>query len=266
VPPDRITGDTRIFLQVAHPGGHVRAPESFNALLRERSVDALMLTADVAPAELPALVTGVRGWRNLCGLGVTMPHKESMAGLVDALDETAADSMAVNVVRRDPDGTLTGAMFDGTGYLAGLRAEGHEVTGRRVTVVGAGGAGRAIAFALARGGAARLRVVNRTRARAEDLAAAVAERTGLADTGSAAAPGPDDEIVVNATSLGMSPADPLPFDPARLAPGALVAEAVMNPDVTALLTAAAARGLPTHRGHHMLAHQLRETARFLNLF
>ncbi|GIF63333.1 hypothetical protein Ais01nite_13680 [Asanoa ishikariensis] len=154
---------------------------------------------------------GLRGWLNLSGLIVSIPHKETMARLVDDLDETAAHSMSVNAVRRHPDGRLVGAMFDGTGFVAGLRAQGHEVAARKVTLVGAGGAGHAIGFALARAGVARLHVVNRTRERGERLAASVAEGTGLVDVRSVDAPSPDDDIVVNATSLGLKPDDPLPF-------------------------------------------------------
>lgn len=261
-----ITGDTRICVMVAHPAGHVLSPNQGNAALRARSIDALMIAADVTPEDLPGFVAGVRGWRNLCGLGVTMPHKEAMARLVDELDPTAADSMTVNVVRREPDGRLIGAMFDGSGFLSGLLGQGLTAAGRNVTVVGAGGAGRAIAFALARGGVARLHIVNRTRKRAEELAAGVADRTGLADVRCVDAPGPDDDIVVNATSLGLSPEDPLPFDVHALSATAIVAEAVANPDVTPLLSAAAERGLAVHKGIHMMAGQLTECGRFLGLF
>jgi shikimate dehydrogenase len=260
-----ITGNTQICVQVAHPAGHVRAPSEANAFLRARSINALMIAADVTPEDLPGFIDGIRGWRNLCGLTVTMPHKEMMTGLVDGLDPTAADTKAVNVVRRDPDGRLTGATFDGTGYLSGLRAQGHEVAGRNVTVVGAGGVGRAIAFALARGGVARLHLVNRTRERGEELAASVASRTGLADVRYVEAPGPDDDFVVNATSLGMNPEDPLPFDVDTLSPEAVVGEVVANPDITPLLAAAAKHGLIIHKGIHMMGPQFLEGARFIGL-
>ncbi|MCF3960850.1 shikimate dehydrogenase family protein [Streptomyces fuscigenes] len=260
-----VTGDTLICVQVAHPAGQVRAPGEANRFLQSRSIDALMIAADVTPADLPGFVAGLRGWGNLCGLSVTMPHKVAMARLVDELAPTAADAGTVNVVRRDPDGRLTGATFDGTGYVAGLRAQGHEVADRRVTVVGAGGVGRAVAFALARGGAARVNVVNRTRARGEELAADLADRTALADVHSVEVPAPDDDIVVNATSLGMDPSDPLPVDVGLLSPQTLVGEVVANPDVTPLLAAAEARGLAVHKGIQMMAPQFLEGARFMRL-
>jgi shikimate dehydrogenase len=101
-----ITGATRVYLHLAHPSAHARTPQVMNAEFARRGVDAVAVSADVAPADLGGFARGLRGWRNLAGLSVTMPHKESLAAHVDELIGAAALIGAVNVVRRESDGRL----------------------------------------------------------------------------------------------------------------------------------------------------------------
>jgi shikimate dehydrogenase len=262
-----VDGNTKLYLLVAHPSSHVRSPQAFNAFFAARGVNAVMVPADVPPAALPAFVEAVRGWENVAAIGVTIPHKEAIAALVDELHPSAATIGAVNSIRREPDGRLVGAMFDGIGFVEGLLSQGHAVAGRSVAVVGAGGAGRAIAFAMADAGVASLRLSNRSPRRAEELVDDVRAVHPSLDV--VAAPiedaVPSAGVVCNATSLGMHAGDPLPLPVDRLAPGTLVAEAIMMPPVTPLLEAAAARGLATHQGHHMRDAQVRRCADFAGL-
>ena len=104
-----ITGATRVYLHLAHPSAHARTPQVMNAEFARRGVDAVAVSADVAPADLGGFARGLRGWRNLAGLSVTMPHKESLAAHVDELIGAAALIGAANVVRRESDGRLVGA-------------------------------------------------------------------------------------------------------------------------------------------------------------
>jgi shikimate dehydrogenase len=194
-----------------------------------------------------------------------MPHKVSAARLVDRLHPTAALVGAVNIVKREPDGTLVGAMFDGVGFVDGLRAAGQDPSGRRSLLIGAGGAGRAIAFALAEAGVTDLTIANRTAVTAENLAVDVNTAYPTCTVVGGAADGHGYELVVNATSLGMHAGDALPLDPATMSPGTLVAEVVMRPDVTPLLRAAEERGCTAHRGRHMIDAQTRRTCAFLDL-
>jgi shikimate dehydrogenase len=131
------------------------------------------VSSDVAPADLPALVRGLRGWRNLAGIGVTMPHKEPIAALCDEVVGLGKLIKSVNTIRREPDGRLIGANTDGSGFLAGLRQAGYDPAGKRTLLVGIGGAGRAIAFSLAEAGVADLTLSNRTVAKAQAVAAEV---------------------------------------------------------------------------------------------
>lgn len=260
-----ITGATRVYLHLAHPSAHARTPQVMNAEFARRGVDAVAVSADVAPGDLSAFARGLRGWRNLAGLSVTMPHKEALAAHVDELAGAAALIGAVNVVRRDSDGRLVGANTDGAGFVIGLHRAGHGVSGRCVLLAGAGGAGRSVAFAVAGAGAAGLTIANRTAGRAERLASDVAACSPVM----AVAAGPPDpaghDVVINATSLGMQPGDPLPVLVGRLAPGTLVCDIVTRPAQTRLLREAAARGCVPHPGMPMLAGQVDLILEFLGL-
>jgi shikimate dehydrogenase len=251
-----ITGATRVYLHLAHPSAHARTPQVMNAEFARRGVDAVAVSADVTPGDLGGFARGLRGWRNLAGLSVTMPHKEALAAHVDELAGPAALIGAVNVVRREADGRLVAANTDGQGFVIGLREAGHELAGRRVLLAGAGGAGRAVAFAVAGAGVAGLTIANRTATRAERLARDIAASYAAV----AVAAGPPDpaghDVVINATSLGMRPSDPLPVAVSRLAPGTLVCDIVTRPEQTRLLDEAAARRCVPHPGLPMLTSQV----------
>jgi shikimate dehydrogenase len=223
-----------------------------NAEFARRGVDAVAVSADVAPGDLGGFARGLRGWRNLAGLSVTMPHKEALAAHVDELIGAAALVGAVNVVRRESDGRLVGANTDGAGFVIGLHKAGYKLSGRHVLLVGAGGAGRAVAFAVAGAGAAVLTIANRTAARAERLARDIAASYPALTVAAAVAAGPSDpaghDVVINATSLGMQPGDPLSVVVSRLARGTLVCDIVTRPERTRLLAEAAARGCVPHPG------------------
>jgi shikimate dehydrogenase len=258
-----ISGHTAVTVILAHPVAHVRTPQAMNAQYDAMGYDGVLVPLDVLPQDLATVVAGLRRMRNLRGIVVTVPHKEAIAALCDDLTEAARQVGAVNVIRRDADGRLTGGQFDGEGFVAGLRGAGHEVAGRGVFMAGAGGAAAGLAFAFARHGAARLTIHNRTLAKAEGLAARVRAAYPSCD---ARPGGPDPsghDLVVNATSLGMHEGDALPLDVARLAPPMLAAEVIMAPEVTPFLAEAARRGCATHGGKPMLAAQVALLARFM---
>ena len=258
-----ITGHTRMFAILADPVDHVRTPTVFNGWFRAHDVDAVLVPIEVPPGGLPTLLDGLRAMTNLGGFVVTMPHKTAMVALCDQATETARRVGAVNTVRRDRDGRLVGTVFDGDGFVAGLRAHGHEPRGRRVWLAGAGGVARAIAFAIADAGAAHLTIHNRTEAKAAELAGRVAAACPGVDVAAGSADASGHDLVINGTSLGLHDGDALPCDVARLSPPTVVAEVVMQPETTALLAAVAARGCPIHHGRHMLDEQIRLMAAFM---
>lgn len=250
-----ISGATRLFAILGDPVLQVRTPELFNALMASRGADAVMVPVQVGSADLAAVVAGLRRMENLSGFIVTVPHKTAMPALCDAVSAAAAAVGAVNAVRRHPNGRLEGAILDGIGFVKGLERAGLSPRGRSVFMAGAGGAARAIAFALAEAGAARLGICNRTAARVQELRERLVRSGHGIEVVDAADPAGWD-LVVNATSLGMAAGDPLPLDPSRLSPAQAVAEIIMKPPLTPLLLAARERGCEIVTGAPMLECQI----------
>ncbi|EON18789.1 shikimate/quinate 5-dehydrogenase family protein 2 [Cupriavidus sp. GA3-3] len=261
-----IDGNTQLIGIIAHPIAHVRTPQRINALVAEQGINAVCVPFHVEPERLQASLAGATVLRNLRGLVVTIPHKEAVLAACGALTETASLVGAVNAMRFDPVRQCwEGANFDGDGFVQGLRQQGHSLRGKRVLQIGAGGAGKAMAYAIAREQPVELVIHNRSAGRAAELAEglrralpSVTIRGGEADPG-------DFDVVVNATSLGLQDSDALPLAAEQLARGTLVCEAVVRDGDTALLKAARARGCLVHHGEHMLSGQILEIAAFLGI-
>lgn len=257
-----ISGRTRLFAVIGDPVAQVRAPALLNPLFARLGVDAVLVPVHATPEHFPRVIRGLQAMANVDGLLITVPHKISACEFADELGRGAALSGSTNAMRREADGRWRAENFDGRGFVAGLRASGRPPSGRRVCLMGAGGAGRAVAAAILEAGAARLTVYDPDRAKCDALRARLERhwpgRSAVLDVtdGSLDCDIRDCDIAVNATPLGMRPEDPLPFDPKALAPGTLVADIIMKPKETPLLGAAAALRLPTLHGHHMLDHQL----------
>ena len=248
-----ISGRTRLIAHLGVPTEGFRAPLIYNPYFEAEGIDCVVVPMGCEEGDLAALLPALFRLRNIAGALITMPHKLRVTELLDRLSPEAAICGACNAVRREPDGTLTGDMFDGAGFVAGMRRKGREVAGCTALVLGAGGVGSAIAAALAGAGAARLTLHDTDAAAVDRLAARL--RSAYPALGIAL--GTDAEgsdVVVNATPLGMSPDDPLPLDPARLAPGTFVGDVVLR--ATPFLAAAAARGCQTQDGTDMLFEQI----------
>jgi shikimate dehydrogenase len=257
-----IAGTTRLYGLVGDPLTTAKSPQLFNRLFGEQSVDAVCVPFVVKADDLAAFVAGARTMRNLSGLLVTMPHKQRMLPFVDELHSTARQVGALNIIRCDDDGRWIGAMFDGVGCVLGMQWEGHDPANKSVLLVGAGGAGRAIAFALASAGARTLTISDIDKHRAQDLATSVAAETGC-DTNIGLPDPRGCELVINATGLGMNVHDALPLDPDRLEPASVVVDIVNAPDPTPLCRAAHARGCRTQGGGPMHEGQAVHALRFL---
>jgi shikimate dehydrogenase len=244
------SGQTRVAALIGNPARHSLSPRLHNAAFAATGLDWTFVVFEPAPDAGAAGVEAMRAL-GLGGLSVTMPFKEQVAAAVDELSPAAAALSAVNCVRWDQD-RLVGENTDGAGFIGALAAEhGFDPGGRRCAVVGAGGAGRSVVAALAAAGAAEVLVVNRTRAKAE-AAVALAGAVGRVAEPAAVR---DADLVVNATSLGMRPGDPLPLPVDGLRPGQVVADLIYHPAVTPLLDAAASAGATAVNGLGMLVHQ-----------
>lgn len=251
-----ITGKARLYAIVGDPIAHVRVPAVFNARFAERDTDAACVPLHVTAAGLVAAIGGLRALQNLDGFVVTAPHKHTTADLCDEVIGEGRLVGAVNAVRRTAEGRLVGDLFDGQGFVAGLRAAGHSPQGRRAFVAGAGGAAAAVSFALARAGVAAITIHNRTAPRAEALARKLRAAYPSCDVRTGAADPAGHDLAVNATSVGLEPGDPLPFQVSGLERTTVVAEVLMKPEKTPLLVAAERHGCPIHLGRHMLDSQV----------
>lgn len=251
-----INGDTAVVVVLGDPVRQVKAPGLLNAAFAREGINAVLVPMHVPPSGLAALLAGLRGVGNLRGVLVTVPHKSAAGELADHVSQAVLDAGSANALRLEPDGTWYADNFDGAGFVAGLTAAGHEVRGRRAVLVGAGGAGGAIAAALLDGGAAALSVADPDTGRLGQLRDRLAPR--WPDRVHCAAH-PDltgADLAINATPLGLRPDDDLPFDPAALPEDAVVADIVMEPSRTRLIEAATAAGRRSHPGLPMLTHQI----------
>lgn len=254
---------------IGDPVAHSRSPAMQNAALRHLGVGAHYRAVQTPAAELAARVASLREPHYL-GANVTLPHKQAVIPLLDELEPEAARIGAVNTIYKRPDGALIGANTDAPGLLADLGEAGFDPSGRPAVLLGASGAARAAAFALAGAGVSSLVIANRTPERAEELLAdlltAITDEHGLTASGELPPPlialALDDPdlpaelaacaLLINATPLGWAPGDtPLPDPP--VGPQTLVYDMVYQP--TRLLAEAAAHGARTRSGGGMLVHQ-----------
>ncbi|HSK69209.1 MAG TPA: shikimate dehydrogenase [Candidatus Limnocylindria bacterium] len=216
------------------------------------------VTMLVRPEGLAAAVAGLRAM-HYRGVNLTIPHKVAVLPLLDALSPAAQITGAVNNVTFE-DGVARGENTDGKGLLRSLRQHGADPRGKRLTVLGAGGAARAIAVECALAGAESVAVVNRDPGRGEELARLVNERTSAKARyvrWEGTAPVPEGtELLINATSVGLYPDASRPdVDYGGILPGMVACDAVFSPPDTAFLKAAAARGARTIDGLGMLVNQ-----------
>jgi shikimate dehydrogenase len=260
-----ITGKSAVYGIIADPIGHVRGPTIFNPLFEKLGLDAVMVPFHVTAVSLPRAVAGLRAIESLKGWLVTNPHKVGMFHLCDEVDISGTRLQAVNVVRRNADGRLVGGNYDGAGFITGLRHDGIEPKGLDVLMLGAGGAARAIAFALAEAGIRKLAIANRTQANADALAETTRKFFPGFEVSVADAVAGDQDLIVNTTSAGLKPDDLLPLDVSGLKPSTVVADIIMNPEMTRLLEHAKARGCRIHLGRHMLDAQFPLLARHLGV-
>lgn len=243
---------------IGDPVSHSKSPIIHNAMLAELGLDYVYSAVPVPRGELRAWLVRAKA-EGYIGFNATMPHKEALAGLVDVLSEEAAVCGSVNTVCIKND-KLYGYSTDGAGFLRSLADAGVVPAGKRVLLLGAGGAAAAVSAALASAGVRSVIVSNRTACKAEKLCAARPElmrSTGFAP-GVLSREARHADLLVNCTSLGMAGTkaqfedlsflDGLPAD-------AAVCDLIYHPPETELLKQARARGLLTLNGLGMLIGQ-----------
>lgn len=256
-----VSGKTRVCGVIGDPIEHTMSPVMHNAAFSELGIDYVYLPFRVKKDDLGQAIAGARAL-NLAGLNVTIPHKVAVISFLDELDPIAERIGAVNTIVND-NGALRGYNTDATGFLQALLDKGIKPEGKKVVVLGAGGASRGISFILAESGA-NLVILNRqveiewAENLAREISRAFKKETAALELNDAnlAEELEGTDILVNTTSVGMSPdinETPVPMRLLKSTP--VVFDIVYNPIQTRLLREAQAAGASTISGLDMLAWQ-----------
>lgn len=244
------SGATKIIPLIGHPVVQTKSPFGMTKAFAERGCDAAVVPFDVPPSTVGAFLKSLDHVENLGGVLATYPHKFALCEHADVLTERARLFGAANAMRRTPAGQWQADMLDGVGFLRAIERAGGTIAGRRALLVGAGGAGGAIAFELLNAGVVSLAihdVDDHRRKRLLDRLNGL--HPGKAVSGSASPR--EFELVVNATPLGMKPGDPLPVDINDLNQKMFVGDVVTAKGDTPLIAAAKAAGCSCCTGHDM---------------
>jgi shikimate dehydrogenase len=240
---------------IGWPVAHSRSPLIHRFWLDRLKIEGSYELAAVAPADLPAFVHDLAR-HGFAGANVTLPHKQTAFELCDVTTPTAARLKAVNTLWIEA-GKLCGDNTDAAAFVGALDqdAPGWDITSRKAVVIGAGGAARAIIYALKLRGMRRIFLINRTKERAAGIAADFGPSIEILDFPDLPGVLAGANLLVNTTSLGMRGQPPLAIDLAPLPPDAAVSDIVYVPLETAVIKAARARGLRAVSGIGMLLHQ-----------
>jgi shikimate dehydrogenase len=257
-----IDAGTRLYAIIGDPILQVKSPLVLNPRFVKAGMDAVMLPVHVRPDGFEATVRGLMALGNLDGMVVTLPYKTRILPLLDTVLPMAAKVGAANAMRREPDGRWSGDMFDGRGLVSGLRAAGVTLERRRVMLIGAGGAGSAVAVALADAGVTALSIFDVDPTKAAALADRVAAAFPACDVHAGLAKLTGHDTLINATPIGMAPGDGLPVPVDGLTADMLVVDIIMKPETTPLLAHARGIGCRTFNGRVMLDGQADELIRF----
>ncbi len=263
-----ILGTTELVAIVGSPIAQVKSPQNFNDWFARQGRDASMIPIDLAGGSIEPFVDALRAWRNLRGCVVTVPYKQQIAPRLDALSRRAEALACVNVIRREPDGRLVGDIVDGDGFLNAARTHGFAPAGAHALVVGAGGVGSAIAWALCEAGAASVTITDLDAARAARLRALLARQfpaSTIEPHFDTLAPF---DLVANASPAGMDGYAPLPLAEATLAtlrPATLAADVVTAPEHTRFLEIARRAGCRIQTGAEMALAQFGNLGAFMKV-
>ncbi|MNZ86589.1 Shikimate dehydrogenase [compost metagenome] len=254
---NRIDSHTILYGVIGDPIRHSKSPIMMNRAFRETGMNGAYMAFHVTENRLADFAAGVRAM-GIRGVNVTIPHKLDIMKELDHIDEGARAIGAVNTIVNE-DGRLIGYNTDGIGYVRSLKEEAEpELAGKRIVVIGAGGAARGIVYALAGEKPEHVAIANRSVERAGQLAASFRDRCDIEAVsherlqelcGQA-------DVVINTTSVGMFPhIEETPVDAAWLKPGAVASDLIYNPIKTAFLKQAEQRGCRIHGGLGMFIYQ-----------
>ncbi|WP_054028194.1 shikimate dehydrogenase [Bacillus sp. FJAT-28004] len=254
---NQIDSNTLLFGVIGNPIRHSKSPIMMNRAFRETGINGVYTAFHVTSDRIRDFAAGVRAM-GIRGVNVTIPHKLDIMSVLDEIDASAQAIGAVNTIVNDA-GRLIGYNTDGIGYVRSLKEEAErELAGKRIVVLGAGGAARGIIYALANENPARITIANRSVDRAKELADSLQNKVDIEaisneelQTACQQA-----DIVINTTSVGMFPqTEETPIDASWLKPGAVASDLIYNPLKTKFLQQAEQRGCRIHGGLGMFIYQ-----------
>lgn len=246
-----LTGATRLNVIVGDPIAQVRSPAGVTAAFGSRGVDAILVPTEVAQKDLLLFLDVCTRMKNLDGVIVTVPHKFACSKYCHSRTQRSDFLGAVSVMRRDGAG-WHGDIMDGVGFVEAARRHGVNPSEGRALLVGAGGAGSAIALALVEAGARELAIHDQDPTRRDVLIQRLSALSGATITMGSPDPSGFD-FVANATPAGMRPDDPLPVDVSKLSAATYVGCVITAPEIPPLIAAARSLGCTTGTGAEMYA-------------
>ena len=246
----QLSGATRLYVIVGDPIAQVKSPAGMTAGFLARGHDAIMVPVQVKPEDLADCLSVASRLGNLDGIIATIPHKFSCLPYCKTLSDRAGFITSVNMMRRNPDGSWHGDMSDGFGFIEACRKNGFEAHDKKALLIGAGGAGSAIAYELVDRGVTKLAVYDPDQVRRDGLITRLSA-LGKAEI-LAGSPDPTGfDFVVNASPIGMKSSDPFPVMVEHLSSDMFVGCVITQPDPSPLVSAARAKGCKTSTGVEM---------------
>jgi shikimate dehydrogenase len=255
-------GSTRLSVIVGDPIAQVKAPHTLTAKFAAAGHNGILVPVHVAPKDLAEVIGSLSKAQNLDSIVVTVPHKFACFSLCKTATARATFLEAVNLMRRNADGGWHGEMIDGPGFVGAVRANGGEPKGQRVLLIGAGGAGSAIALEFVEQGVRELAIHDADTKRRDALIAKLKNHAAAkVVVGSTDPTGFD--IVANATPAGMSPGDAYPVDVTKFNASMFVGCVITSPPTSPMIEAARKMGCKTSVGLDMVKAELDMMVDFL---
>lgn len=256
-----IQGNTDVYLFTGDPVEQVRAPKVYNLLFGNLGINAVLLPVHVVANDIETFVKNAFLAKSIKGMFLTIPHKSSVMSLLSQRNEQGRVAGAVNAIRRNADGSLEGGLFDGKGFVGSLDYFEIAYAGKRILILGAGGAASALAASFVLAGKrapAELALFDLVPGKARAVVDQISAAAQFPGTRMLAAGSSDPaayDLVINATPLGLNAGDALPCGVASLAPHAAVVDILMKNQPTPFVRASRARGLVAEPGFEMLVQQ-----------
>nr|WP_246096324.1 shikimate dehydrogenase [Paenibacillus sinopodophylli] len=254
---NRIDSNTLLFGVIGNPIRHSKSPIMMNRAFQETGINGVYTAFHVTSDRIADFAAGVRAM-GIRGVNVTIPHKLDIMSVLDEIDASARTIGAVNTIVNE-EGRLIGYNTDGIGYVRSLKEEAEsELAGKKIVVIGAGGAARGIVYALANEKPERITIANRSVERASELARSLQAEADIQAISNEELQAACEEadIVINTTSVGMFPnTEDTPVDASWLKPDAVASDLIYNPLKTKFLRDAEEHGCRIHGGLGMFIYQ-----------